>query len=125
MKLKFFWKTLSWLIIIIVLSILPGSEAKKVDLLHFNNADKVYHFILYFIFAIIFFYDLNKNPYRQASIKSAIFRIFLISLFLGVILEIVQYYFIEGRNGSFYDLLANLAGTIFGLGFFRLYFNYK
>jgi VanZ family protein len=88
----------------------------------FPNFDKVVHFSFYFGFVFLWFrylFFLNKD-----SIKSKIFLV-LISILIGVFIEWAQGYFTTTRASDFWDVVANVIGSIFGIFMVSLFFNKK
>jgi len=75
------------------------------------NADKWGHFIMYFIFSLVLFYDYIKNATIIANKMIVLYAIVFPFLF-GGLMELVQYLFIPYRTGSLKDLLANTIGIL-------------
>ncbi|MCM8773580.1 MAG: VanZ family protein [Candidatus Omnitrophica bacterium] len=76
--------------------------------------DKIIHFFIYFIFAIITYKTFFKSlhPYLY---------VFVYNFSFGLIVEIIQY-FLPYRTFEFKDLFFNSLGILCGLIFLR-YFN--
>lgn len=109
--IKIFWKTIVCIIVILLLSFIPGKAFKKFNLFDLNFQDLIVHFIMYATFTIILIKDLSL-------LKKSIFKLkrwWLIPLIaavtLGFITEFVQWLLIPGRNGDILDFLINLSGT--------------
>lgn len=88
------------------------------------NTDKIVHFIFYFGFTILFYFSLeNKN-----KLKSLIYS-FLFSIFWGILMEILQKYFTEGRTADVKDIFFNIFGTVVAIFLIQIKFiqkiNYK
>ena len=117
MVFKKYYKTLSVFVFIIVLCFLPGNTANKLTFIDFPHFDKLVHFGMYFIFSFALFLDLKNNTRIQK--KQILLIILLLTLFIGGSIEIIQNYFIPLRSGDWYDLLADLVGSlVFIVGFF-------
>src|SRR3990167_9590362 len=87
---------LSYVLIVIFLSLIPGSSAGGGEYL-----DKIAHAVSYCIMGVlayIAFYTFRKR-----------ITIFIFMFFLGVSLELFQMY-VPGRVASVYDAAANTAG---------------
>lgn len=91
-----------YLIAVILLSLLPLSGIDAPD-----NSDKIAHFTAYS--------GLGAFAYFIArSFKTRLF-LFVFVIVLGVLLEGLQMA-IPGRGFSYFDIVANAAGAIFGFG---------
>lgn len=96
-----------------VINILPA----KID-----HSDKFGHFIAYSVFAIVWASFLLKVKAIKTS--NSIFFSFLWSVFFGVSMEFCQWIFTSHRQFDYYDMLANTAGSVVGLLFFYIYFEF-
>jgi VanZ family protein len=113
MILRKYYKTIIILILVLLLSLLPASTVPKVRFLNIPYFDKFVHFFMYFFLTSASLIDIKNNikKPRRVLILSVIFLIIAIS---GII-EIIQANYIFGRSGSWYDLLANISGTIISI----------
>lgn len=82
-----------------------------------NNNDKFIHFIEFFILTILSLKTFQLFKFKHYYLLSII----LISIFT-VISESIQY-FIPYRSFSYYDMIADVVGIIFGLGVFKWIFS--
>ena len=92
-----------WLITLFFLSIVDTPSIKigpEVPI------DKIFHFVLYGVTAILFFSVLK----RRLKVKSGIIFSILLSSFYGFMFEIVQS-FVSYRCFELSDILANTAGA--------------
>jgi VanZ family protein len=107
---------IGWLIIVLIISVIPIPETGINSELHL---DKVVHFLLYGITAILF-YKVLRLGLKQGYI---FFPIALASLY-GLLLEVVQH-FVSYRSFSLADIIANILGAmVFVLAYtFKNYFN--
>lgn len=95
--------TIAWLLIILLSSIVPVREPQT-DL----QLDKIVHFIVYGITAIVFFRVLKL---KVSLTRSAVFSIIFASLF-GLAMELLQA-LLPWREFSFLDEAANVSGALF------------
>jgi VanZ family protein len=95
--------TVLWLFFVLVLSVIPvkGVEGKY-------PTDKVVHFIMYGITAIVFLRNLRS----KTSIKKSIVLSIILASSVGFAMEIIQSV-IPWRGFSLTDELANVAGAVF------------
>lgn len=80
----------------------------------FERADKVVHFMMFFAMAFAYHFDFRrgKKPVDEARLMGWIFV--SLSAFGGLI-ELAQWKMRMGRSGDWYDLLADIAGAVYGI----------
>lgn len=80
----------------------------------FEGADKVVHFMMFFAMAFAYHFDFRrgKKPVDEARLVGWIFV--SLSAFGGLI-ELAQWKMRMGRSGDWYDLLADIAGAVYGI----------
>lgn len=80
----------------------------------FEGADKVVHFMMFFAMAFAYHFDFRrgKKPVDEARLMGWIFV--SLSAFCGLI-ELAQWKMRMGRSGDWYDLLADIAGAVYGI----------
>ena len=108
-------KSIIWGIIILLGSTIPGNKISRVALLELKHIDKLLHFMMYFIFSLILYFDLRKYI-NALKIKYFVYLyIFFISLVWGIIIELIQYYILSYREGNVADIMANISGILIGI----------
>lgn len=80
----------------------------------FEGADKVVHFMMFFAMAFAYHFDFRrgKKPVDEARLMGWIFV--SLSAFGGLI-ELAQWKMRMGRSSDWYDLLADIAGAVYGI----------
>lgn len=80
----------------------------------FEGADKVVHFMMFLAMAFAYHFDFRrgKKPIDEARLMGWIFV--SLSAFGGLI-ELAQWKMRMGRSGDWYDLLADIAGAVYGI----------
>lgn len=80
----------------------------------FEGADKVVHFMMFFAMAFAYHFDFRrgKKPVDEARLMGWIFV--SLSAFGGLI-ELAQWKMRMGRSDDWYDLLADIAGAVYGI----------
>lgn len=110
---------LFWLILLIYASVSSPSKIPNINL--FEHADKVVHFIFYFVFTILLIPVFVK--------KSRYYKSFLLSFFAatttGIIFELIQYHATSSRSGDLSDVIANTLGAMSGLLFYNWFIKGK
>jgi VanZ family protein len=86
----------------------------KVPTISIKNIDKLVHVCFHFGIAFLWmlYFVIQKNiPKKKAAIKA-----FVLSLFLGIIIEICQHVFTTTRRADFLDVIANTIGALLAIG---------
>lgn len=80
----------------------------------FEGADKVVHFMMFLAMAFAYHFDFRRGrkPVDEARLMGWIFV--SLSAFGGLI-ELAQWKMRMGRSGDWYDLLADIAGAVYGI----------
>ena len=108
-KFLYFPLGLYWLLIFILTSI-PGRSIPKV----FGGVDKIKHFGAYFVLAFLLSFTLYVQKRFPILSKRALLFTFIITLFYGIFDEVHQI-FIPGRYFDWWDLLADIIGSVIGI----------
>lgn len=98
---------------IAALSLLPPKDLPQVPL--FYGADKVIHFMMYFLFSVLFCWAL-KTELNYSSL----FFIISVTVGWGILMEYLQLDMHIGRSFSWYDILANSLGVLSGITIYKL-----
>ncbi|WP_299526942.1 VanZ family protein [Winogradskyella sp.] len=71
--------------------------------------DKIYHFLAYFILAVLWitFFKIHKNTFK-------LFFVFITIILFGVVLELTQHQLNPNRTYDTWDLIANCLGVLVG-----------
>lgn len=117
MFFKFNWFPIFWTLAVIAIHGIPGSELPKPywDLFEF---DKIVHFTL---FSILCFSWLNGIFKQSATYKLKVHGtklILVLSLILGLVLEMMQKVIFVERSFQWTDLIADCIGSLAGTGIF-------
>ncbi|WP_179353091.1 VanZ family protein [Winogradskyella vidalii] len=71
--------------------------------------DKIFHVVAYF--GLAFLWVLCAKLYKT---RGLLVKVCLAAIFLGFILELLQYFVNPNRTYDTYDLIANTIGAVFG-----------
>jgi len=112
MKEKNFWITtsLSWIVIIAILSLLPERDIKHISWFFFPGMDKVLHGLFYCIFAVFLANSLASLGMSRLW-KTRLITVFVCAVYGGLI-ELIQP--LTGRSKDIFDLLADMIGASVG-----------
>lgn len=107
LKKVFFWIALSWTSIIAFLCLIPANDIPSVSI---PNLDKGIHATFHFVFTLLWFLFFKKQMSRSNSLKPLIIA-FVLSIFYGIGIEIMQGLFTKTRQADVMDVLANVTGA--------------
>lgn len=100
---------LLWTVIVTVLSLMKfGDMGGSVNLPY---KDKMVHFVFYFLFVLLWFnYKKSEKNQRRTG-----FGIFIAAVVYGLLMEVCQSLFDNGRTADLYDAMANTLGATMAL----------
>ncbi|KAL7910900.1 hypothetical protein GGI35DRAFT_445908 [Trichoderma velutinum] len=73
--------------------------------------DKVLHFVTFFLLTVVFYWVVDTNRRRTLHMTLVV-----CTLILGVGSEFLQGFLPNGRDFDIYDIVANIVGSLLGLG---------
>ena len=118
MKIIRFWKSACWFILILSITFLPGSTGTRIRL--FSHADKIIHLLLFLIFTLLLISDAKRFFESSLIKKEIITTVILTGVLTGLITELVQFFLIVDRSGTFGDLLADIGGIATGFFIYKI-----
>jgi len=80
----------------------------------FPHQDKVGHFIFYFVMVLLALWAGTR------SVDSRFFFIVAFTIGYGILMEILQKLMELGRHFDYFDILANISGSLIGAAIFYL-----
>jgi len=98
-------------LIIMYLSLSSSDTYEKISFINISFFDKIVHFGMYFTLMSVIVFE-NRNRLKS---NRQLLLISLIPFCYGILMEILQFFFIKSRSGSFYDVIFNSAGILFSL----------
>lgn len=108
------WKvaTALWALLIAIVCFIPGKNLPQLKWDLFS-VDTLAHFGLYFILAV--FMSLAQQKIKLNLFEPGLYLIVLAVFLYGLMIELTQGFYIDGRFFDYWDLAANGTGTIFGV----------
>lgn len=103
-----------WLLIITTLLCIPGTELPKIKWENKIFLDKWVHVFLFMVLIILWSKAYYGKKRLQANTRKIFFQIMLFGLLYGILMEVVQEYFIINRSFDLMDILADGAGCFVG-----------
>ncbi|MES2574546.1 MAG: VanZ family protein [Bacteroidota bacterium] len=108
LKQVFLLAALFWTGLILFFCLVNSNELKQITI---PNFDKVIHVFFHFVFTALWFLFFKKK--LNDSSKYKVFTISVVlSLFFGILIELLQQYFTTTRTGDIFDIMANLLGAL-------------
>jgi VanZ family protein len=114
----YFVVAIFWLLLISFLLCLPGTEFPKITWLTRIWLDKWVHIFIFFILVITWCRAFREKVQVTLS-KNICLQIAVFSLLYGIVMEVVQHYFIPFRGFESGDILADGLGCAGGYIFSR------
>ncbi|TCN72110.1 VanZ family protein [Acetobacteroides hydrogenigenes] len=112
---KSYWLLVTvWAAIILVLCGMPPQDVDKVKFFDLPYMDKIVHFALYFVLAMLVMAVLTLNSHLKTSRWTYIITI-TICLLYGWLIEVLQRAFFAGRSFEWLDVVADTAGAVVGV----------
>ncbi len=114
LSFKQFLPAIAFLAFTFFLFTLPGQELPDLSWAAKINFDKMVHLGLFTILVFVFSYPFKKSTHNNAQRKKWFLYITLISIIYGVIIEIIQKYFVVNRSYDIVDITADTLGASIG-----------
>jgi len=103
-----------WLLILTILLCIPGTELPKFKWDNKIWLDKWIHVFLFLVLVILWSKAYARKNNLQANTRKVFFQIMLLGILYGILMELVQKYFIPYRTFDFIDMIADAAGCAAG-----------
>ncbi len=122
---KKFIPGIAWFLLVLVLVCLPGEDIPKIEELDFVNFDKLVHAGLFG--GIVFFFAMayNKSALTQKEKIVVFFKLTFATVIWGITTELIQKFFIPGRQFDLLDWAADSLGAVIAFFVSRLFFARK
>lgn len=116
--LKYNLFSLFWMLTIVVLSLLPGSDLPKVEIV---QIDKLVHFVFYFLLFSFTAYGWKKQS-QFLFLKTAPWAvIWLVCILFGVGIELGQEFLTADRHFEWLDIFSNTSGAFVAMIAWKLH----
>lgn len=116
---KRYWISIAvWASIILVLCGMPPQDVDKIKFIDIPYLDKLVHFGLYFVLALLIMAILTLNSKLKKSRWANLITIFSCLLY-GWLIEVMQRAFFPGRSYELMDVVADTAGAVVGVLLYR------
>lgn len=103
---------IAWFFILLVLVFLPGKDVPNTDWLLIASFDKLVHAGLFGGLVFLFCMPFKKATLGKQQKINLFLRIMLATIVFGLTTELIQKYFIPGRQYDLMDWLADSIGAL-------------
>lgn len=117
--MKFYVPAILWALIVIVLSVSPGSNLPPLEFLGFVRIDLIAHFVMYFIFSFLIFYGIRKSSASYPMNNKSLLFTLCVPIIFGIVMELLQHNFITERYFDIMDIFANIIGSIVAIAIIK------
>lgn len=101
-KKTWLWLALCWTLLVMILCLVSFNKLPTVKL---SGVDKYVHVTFHFVFTVLWFGYFKDNS------KNVLLKVFVASLFYGILIEIMQQLFTQTRKADIQDVAANSLGA--------------
>ena len=116
--------TISWMVIVLLLTLTPGENMPKTALWdELLSLDKIAHVLIFAILVYLMIVGMSKQYTYLYLRRHALGISLLTGIGYGILIEIIQQ-FIPGRSFELADILADSAGCFLGLGLFFMVYKF-
>ena len=119
MILRYNLFTLLWAAMILLLTLLPSASMPPLSIWSLLSFDSFAHAFLFTVLIFLMIVGLKKQfsylKLRHYAIRVSLFT----SVIFGIAIELMQHYFITGRQGDMIDVLADTIGCLIGIVLFK------
>ncbi|MEP7129433.1 MAG: VanZ family protein [Chitinophagales bacterium] len=110
---------LLWMMLIVYLSFTPLKSWPQPTIFQKLYIDKVVHFIMYSVLSFLLIRSIFRQQMKQLPRYESLLIAFIFSASLGVAVEFLQPMLTEYRKFEWMDMIANAAGALGGVFFFK------
>ena len=114
------WPAAIWLAGVFLLTLLPGNYFPRVSSFwSLLSPDKLVHIAMFAGLAFLLALGL-KRQYPDLSVRCIFAWVVIISTFIAILTELLQWHLPIKRDGNIYDAIADIAGIFIGFAAFLL-----
>ena len=110
-----------WGIIILIISLMPGSSLPNFSFFDLFQPDKVGHLVFYGIFVALMLLGFHQRMSPEEIEVKTVAKVVAFGICYGILIELLQYSFFTGRNFDVLDIIANIIGCFVGVSSLKLF----
>lgn len=122
LEVKKFLPGIAWFFILLILICLPGKDIPHTAWLDGLSFDKFVHCFLFGMLVALFCFPFKTTSLPGAEKARWFLKITLSTVVWGITTELIQKYFVVGRQFDWFDWLADSIGAFVAFYFCRKYF---
>ena len=103
---------LAWFFVVGILTLMPEKDVPDVGWLNIPNLDKIVHVILFGGLTLLFCLPYFKTSFPIRKKRNLFIRISLSIILWGIMIEVIQKYFVPGRGFEWLDWAADSFGVL-------------
>lgn len=111
--------TISWAAVILLTTLLPSTSLPAVSVWELFSFDSFAHAFMFCVLSFLMIVGMSKQftfpRLHHYAVRGSLF----VSTMFGIAIELLQHYFIYGRQGDIIDVVANTIGCLFGIVLFK------
>ena len=111
-----------WFLVLLVIICLPGEDVPDTDWLNIASFDKLVHAGLFGGMVFLFCMPFKKAAISKQQKINLFIKIMLSTIVWGLTTELIQKYFIPGRQYDLMDWLADSIGAVLAFFVSRRFF---
>jgi hypothetical protein len=113
---------IAWFLFVLILICLPGKSIPEAGWLDFIDIDKLVHAGLFGGIVFLFCRPFRETPIDRTNKINMFIKITLATIIWGISTELIQKYFIPGRQFDLLDWAADSIGAILAFFVSRWFF---
>lgn len=121
--IRYQFLSILWAIFVVIMCEMPPLDTAKTGLTFFEGFDKLAHTGFFFVLTVFLFYGKIKEQASYSYRPLTILKILLITLILGLVIEILQLKVFTYRTAEWWDLFSDMTGV--GMGIFSYIFLHR
>ncbi|MEE4176117.1 MAG: VanZ family protein [Bacteroides sp.] len=115
MAFKFLLPALAWGLLILLAISLPPGNIPRTGLFSLPHFDKLVHVALFAGWGLLLFAGFRKQKPGSFFQQNPAMIAVAFGLVYGILTELLQHFCLSGRHGNYFDVIADVFGTVFGV----------
>lgn len=120
---KYQYLSVLWAIFVVIMCNIPLGDTPIKGVTFFEGFDKLAHTGFFFVLTVFLFFGKIRQQASYSYRGVTLLKILLITVGLGVLIEILQLYLFTYRSAEWWDLFADMTGV--GMGIFGYIFLHR
>ena len=121
--IRYQYLSILWAMFVLIMCEMPPIDSAKSGITFFEGFDKLAHTGFFFVLTVFLFYGKIKEHSSYSYRPLTILKILLITLALGMLIEVLQLKIFTYRSAEWWDLFADMTGV--GMGIFSYIFLHR